>query len=166
MQRDGYGYDNTDPDVLRTLRGLGLSSEDPVRVAFLHPDNVDALHKMIRYRVYQLTGKVIDPQSTRELGIVMSHVLHNHTTELGAAPGVGIINAMQGSAMNAASPHHRLRELDNRVLDLVTKKIIGSIGMHETYMRDVKSPVPVPLPRSVSMSSAGSKALPFPMRGI
>lgn len=158
-------YASTDPDVLRTLRGMGISAEDPVRVAFLHPDNVDALQKTIRYRVYQRTGRVIDPQSTTELGIVMSHVLQNHATERGQMPGVGTVNAMYG-ADGTSSPRDRLRELDNRVLDLVVAKITGSIAMHETYLRDSRTPVPVPLPRSVSMSSAGSKALPSPVRGI
>ena len=159
-------YASTDPDVLRTLRGMGISAEDPVRVAFLHPDNVDALHKTIRYRVYQRTGRVIDPQSTTELGIVMSHVLQNHATERGQMPGVGTVNAMYGGSDGAASPRDRLRELNNRVLELVVAKIMGSIAMHETYLRDARNPVPVPMPRSVSMSSAGSKALPSPVRGI
>lgn len=104
--------------------------------------NFRILQNKIRYAVYQETGKVIDEQSSDDLFMIMRAIYLTYGRNL---------------------PHNireQIEELNDKVADWCVPKIVAEVQMYARYLRDIDT-MPVPMSHPVSLSSAGSKSLPF-----
>lgn len=124
------------------LRGNWATT--PVSRAFFSRENVTNLQNAIRKEVYtrsQPKGYVIDEQSVDELKIIMRAMYLQYAKNL---------------------PNDVVRqvgELNKMVLDWSVPHILSAVDHYYYYIKDI-SQLPVPLSRSVHMSSAGIKSLP------
>jgi hypothetical protein len=141
----GFGYrtavdENPGQDLMR-----GNWAETMLSKAFFSPENTKIIQNAVRKEVYDRSGEkrwVIDEQSADELQIVMRSLYLQYAKNLEYdIPG-------------------QIRELNRLVVDWTAPRIMSEIGMYEYYLKDI-SALPVPLPQPMSMSSAGSKSLPF-----
>ena len=123
---------------------FGNREKSPVGDLFFSRKNLDALHEAIRYQVFLKSNKrhVIDRQSDTDLVIVMRSMYFEHAKDL----SYDIVG--------------QVRQLNVLVLNEVVPKIMREIDMYMTYIDDI-SRNPVPMPRSVLTSSAGTKSLPM-----
>lgn len=141
----GFGYrtatgQNDSQDMLR-----GNWQDTSLSKSFFGPENTRALQQLIRRTVYERSGSKrweIDEQSADELQIVMRSLYLQYAKNLEHdIPG-------------------QIRELNQLVVEWCVPRIMSEIGMYEYYLKDI-STLPVPLPQPVSLSSAGTKSLPF-----
>jgi hypothetical protein len=141
----GFGYrtgvdENPGQDLMR-----GNWAETTLSRAFFSPENTKIIQNAIRRDVYERSKEkqwVIDEQSVDELQIVMRSLYLQYAKNLEFdLPG-------------------QIKELNGLVLVWTVPRIMSEIGMYEYYLKDI-STLPTPLPQPMSMSSAGSKSLPF-----
>jgi hypothetical protein len=120
----------------------GNVSGNQVTEVFFSPQNVEALHQGIRYSVYVKSNKkhVIDKQSDTELRLVMRSVYYQYSKN----QSFDILG--------------QVRVLNEIVLNYCVEKILSEIDMYIFYKNDI-SKLPEPLPRSMNVSSAGSRTL-------
>lgn len=126
--------------------------QTPVSYLFFHPANVDALHTSIRYHVHQRTNVVIDRQGDYQLRLIMAAIYQDsqHPT--------------LESAFAESATHRIVQGLNARVVNKAVHEIIASLHMHNHYINDIASPVPVPMERSAySNQRARQKSLEFPI---
>jgi hypothetical protein len=109
---------------------------------FFSPANFQILQNKIRREVYEQTGKVIDPQSSDDLFMVMRAIYLSYGRNL----PTGI--------------REQIEELNKYVTDWCVPKIAAEVGMYQQYLQDIDA-MPVPLSHPVSQSSAGTRSLPF-----
>lgn len=109
---------------------------------FFSNANFQIVQNKIRYEVYQKTGKVIDPQSTDDLFMIMRAMYLQY--------GRNLPDNIAG----------QIAELNEKVADWSVPKIVAELGMFMYYQKDIQA-LPVPLTHPVNQSSAGSKTLPF-----
>lgn len=141
----GFGYrtavgQNPGEDLMR-----GNWMETTLSRAFFSPENTKMIQNAIRRDVYDRSGEkrwVIDEQSADELQIVMRSLYLQYAKNLEYdIPG-------------------QITDLNKLVIDWVVPRIMSEISMYDYYLKDI-SALPVPLPPPMSMSSAGSKSMPF-----
>jgi hypothetical protein len=112
---------------------------------FFGPANTKILQNAIRKTVYDRSGEkrwIIDEQSADELQIVMRSLYLQYAKNLEFdIPG-------------------QIKDLNDLVVEWCVPRIMSEIGMFEYYLKDISS-MPVPLPQPMSMSSAGTKSMPF-----
>ena len=109
---------------------------------FFSESNFQIVQNKIRYEVYRKTQKVIDPQSTDDLFMVMRAIY---------------LQFGKNQPINIAA---QVADLNQRVAEFCVPKIVAEMEMYQTYLKDISS-LPVPMQHPVSQSSAGSKSLPF-----
>ena len=126
------------------IRGIGRESSALTRL-FFSEENREGLQQAIRYQAYVDTGTVIGRQSDRELMVVMRRVIED-----GAS-------AYQGESLTDA-----VKRLNDQTLQAAIPDVIGAVRQHQRYIREIQTPVPVPLEHAVSMSSRGTGAMSFP----
>jgi hypothetical protein len=123
----------------------GNWSENTLSQAFFGPENVALIQQQIKRTVYEESGPkrwVIDDQSVDEIQIVMrSLYLQYAKNQDNDIPG-------------------QVRELNRLVINWCVPRILSEIGMYHYYLNDI-SKLPVPLEHAISLSSAGTKSLPF-----
>jgi hypothetical protein len=125
------------------LRGNWATS--PLSKAFFSADNVRNIQNALRKTVYEQSqpkGYVIDEQSVDELKIIMRAMYLQYSKNL---PNDLV---------------QQISELNQRVLDWSVPHILSAVDHYHYYIKDI-SQLPVPLARSVHMSSAGTKSLPL-----
>ena len=107
--------------------------------------NLKALNTAIRKTVYDKSGSkkyVIDDQSADELTIIMRTMYLQYAQNLPYdIPG-------------------QIADLNEKVLNWSVPHILSAVDHYNYYLNDI-SHMPVPLARSVSLSSAGTKSLPL-----
>lgn len=120
----------------------GNVSGNQVTEVFFSPQNVEALHQGIRYSVYVKSNQkhIIDKQSDTELRLVMRSVYYQY------------------SKNQPFDVLGQVRVLNEIVLNYCVEKILSEIDMYMYYKKDI-SRLPQPLPRSLNVSSAGSRTL-------
>ncbi len=109
---------------------------------YFSPANFKILQNQIRYAVYQETGQVIDEQSSDDLFMVMRSIYLTYGRNM---------------------PHNireQIEELNAKVADWCVPKIAAEVQMYTRYLKEIDT-MPVPMSHPVSLSSAGSKSLPF-----
>jgi len=128
-----------DDDAIKGLRG-----RTPVSELFFSDKNFEAIQHGIRYGVYAKTcGKhVIGNQSTEQLIIIMRSIFLQHTRNLP-------YNIVE-----------QVKELNSHVLEFAIDTIVKELDMYEAYTRDA-SKLPVPMERSVNVSSKGDRIIEF-----
>ncbi len=141
----GFGYrtavdTSAGQDLMR-----GNWAENALSKLFYSPENTQAIQNAIRKQVYDRSGEkrwVIDEQSADELQIVMRSLYLQYAKNLEHdIPG-------------------QIRELNKLVVEWSVPRILSEIGMYVYYLEDI-SKLPTPMVHPMSMTSAGSKSLPF-----
>jgi hypothetical protein len=126
-----------------TLDGIrGNWEPNLLNQTYFSPPNFKLLQNQIRYAVYQETGQIIDEQSSDDLFMIMRAIYLTYGRNL---------------------PHNikeQIEELNAKVLDWCVPKIVAEVQMYSRYLKDIDT-MPVPMSHPVSLSSAGSKSLPF-----
>ena len=113
--------------------------------AFFSQENAKLIQNGIRKAVYDKSGPkkyVIDDQSIDELTIIMRTMYLQYAQNL---------------------PHDiagQVLDLNEKVLNWSVPHILSAVDHYQYYLKDI-SHMPVPLARSVSLSSAGTKSLPY-----
>lgn len=122
----------------------GISTPNETSRLYFSPENIDALHEAIRYRIYVETkGKyVIGRQSDVELKIVMRSIY----LQTGIMADMGCIAAV--------------RSLNTKVLEWVVPEVLSNLLQYEKYRIDA-STLPMPMEHAPLMTSKGTKTLEF-----
>jgi hypothetical protein len=141
----GFGYRTTvdasaGQDLMR-----GNWAENDLSKTFYSPENIKGIQAAVRKQVYDRSGEkrwVIDEQSVDELEIVMRSLYLQYAKNLEYdIPG-------------------QVRDLNRLVIDWCVPRILSEVGMYVYYLNDIDK-MPTPMAHPISMSSAGSKSLPF-----
>ena len=109
---------------------------------FFSEANFQIVQNKIRYEVHRKTQRVIDPQSTDDMFMVMRATY---------------LQFGKNQPTNIAA---QVAELNQRVAEFCVPKIVAEMEMYQTYLKDISS-MPVPLEHPMNQSSAGTKSLPF-----
>lgn len=129
-----------DADALR-----GNWEKNALSSAFFSKENMKAIQNAIRKAVYDKSGPkkyVIDDQSADELTIIMRTMFLQYAQNL---------------PYDIAG---QVTELNEKVLNWSVPHILSAVDHYNYYLNDI-SHMPVPLSRSVHLSSAGTKSLPL-----
>jgi hypothetical protein len=138
----GFQYQTSSSSTAPTDGIRGNWEENALNKTFFSQDNFKILQNKIRYDVYKETNTVIDEQSTDDLFMVMRAIYLSY--------GRNLPNNIR----------EQIEELNNYVADWCVPRIIAELQMYQRYLKDI-SAMPVPLAHAVSLSSAGTKSLPF-----
>ena len=141
----GYKYQTTaekgfEADMLR-----GNWEVTPVSQKFFSPDNIKLLQNAIRRYVYEKSqpkGYVIDDQSVDELKIIMRAIYYQYARNLPFDISAQVV------------------DLNEKVVAWSAPHIMSAVDHYYYYLDDI-SHMPVPLKQPESLSSAGTKSLPF-----
>lgn len=131
---------NYEKDMIR-----GNWESTPVSQAFFSSQNMEVLQNAIRKAVYERSGAkqyLIDRQSVDELQIIMRSIF------------------LQYAKNNLYDISGQVNELNQKVVDWATPKILAAVEGYYGYIRDISEGIK-PMDRPVSLSSAGTKSLPF-----
>ena len=139
----GFKYQTTVTRNTALEDGIrGNWQENLLNRTFFSPENFQIVQNKIRFHVYEETGQVIDQQSTDDLFMVMRAIYLSYGRNLDC------------------QIREQVEELNQYVADWSVPKICAEIAMYSRYLKDI-SAMPVPMSHPVSLSSAGSKSLPF-----
>lgn len=141
----GFSYRTTAERSFATdaLRGNWEVTE--LAKAYFSHDNARVIQNGIRKAVYEKSGSkqyVIDDQSMDDLTIIMRTMYLQYAQNL---------------------PHDiagQVLDLNEKVMNWSVPHILSAVDHYNYYLNDI-SHMPVPLARSVSLSSAGTKTLPL-----
>jgi hypothetical protein len=132
--------ENASENLLR-----GNWAENTLSKAFFGPANTKIIQNAIRKTVYDKSGEkkwIIDEQSADELQIIMRSIFLQYAKN-----------------WDTQIPE-QIRDLNALVIEWTVPRIMSEIEFHQYYIQDI-SHMPVPLSQPVSLSSAGTKSLPF-----
>jgi len=141
----GFSYrtsaqETFDADALR-----GNWEKTALSATFFSKQNIETLQRAIRKAVYEKSGPKkynIDDQSVDELSIIMRTMYLQYSQNLPYdIPG-------------------QISDLNEKVVNWSVPHILSAVDHYMYYLNDI-SHMPVPLARSVHLSSAGTKSLPL-----
>lgn len=141
----GFSYRTTTETTFATDAMRGNWEVNALSKAFFSRENTQAIQNAIRKTVYEKSGNkqyVIDDQSADELIIIMRTMYLQYAQNL---------------------PHDipgQITDLNEKVLNWSVPHILSAVDHYQYYLNDI-SHMPVPLARSVSLSSAGTRSLPL-----
>lgn len=99
---------------------------------FFSEDNINNIHKLIRYRVYKETNKIIEKQSNKDMLIIMRSIF----LQYGDA-SISTINALK----------EEIIKLNEKATGYAVNNIVSHLGQHDTYIKDISTmPRPMDLP--------------------
>jgi len=113
--------------------------------AFFTRKNVDYIQSEIQKEVYRISGPkkwAIGPQDVDEIKMIMRAMY------------------LQYAKNNPFNIEGQMAELNQLVVKWSVPRIMSEIEQYNYYLNDI-SHLPVPLQQPMSMSSAGTKSLPF-----
>ncbi len=113
--------------------------------AFFTRKNVDVIQKEIQKEVYRISGPkkwVIDPQDVDEIKMIMRAMY------------------LQYGKNNTFNIEGQINDLNEMVVKWSVPRIMSEIEQYNYYLNDI-SHLPVPLQQPISLSSAGTRSLPF-----
>ena len=113
--------------------------------AFFTRKNVDIIQLEIQKEVYRISGPkkwAIGPQDVDEIKMIMRAMY------------------LQYAKNNPFNIEGQLEELNQLVIKWSIPRIMSEIEQYNYYLNDI-SHLPIPLQQPMSMSSAGTKSLPF-----
>lgn len=117
----------------------GQQSETPLSKAYFSAANARLIQNELRYRVHQLTGRVIGRQSEIDLFAVMKSMY--------------LLFGVFRDDMIAA----QIRDLDDRVLAEVVPLVVSEMKMRAHYIKDISTPPGAGLTQPESTSRVGSR---------
>jgi hypothetical protein len=141
----GFSYRTQTENSFATDALRGNWEVTALSKAFFSKENMIAIQNGIRKAVYDKSGPkkyVIDDQSADELTIIMRTMYLQYAQNL---------------------PYDisgQVRDLNEKVLNWSAPHILSAVDHYNYYLNDI-SHMPIPLARSVSLSSAGTKSLPL-----
>ena len=138
----GFAYSTNASSSAGSDGVRGNREKNTLNQAYFSPSNFQIIQNLIRYRVFQESGEIIDPVSTDDLFIVMRAMYLQY-----------------GRNLPSGIPQ-QIDELNSRVAAWCVPKILAEISMYKTYLKDASS-MPVPLSHPVNQSSAGTRSLPY-----
>lgn len=112
---------------------------------FFTRKNVDRIQEEIKKEIYRMSGPkkyVIDDQDVDELKMIMRAMY------------------LQYARNDKFNIEGQMNELNNLVVKWSAPRIMSEIEQYNYYLNDI-SHLPIPLPQPMSMSSAGTRSLPF-----
>uniref|UniRef100_A0A6C0DJW6 Minor capsid protein P8 central region domain-containing protein n=1 Tax=viral metagenome TaxID=1070528 RepID=A0A6C0DJW6_9ZZZZ len=139
----GFSHRTKTEAVFATDALRGNWEVNALSKAFFSKENATAIQNGIRKAVYDKSGSkkyVIDDQSMDELTIIMRTMYLQYAQNL-PYDIAGQVKDLNEKVMNWSVPH-----------------ILSAVDHYHYYLNDI-SHMPVPLARSVSLSSAGTKTL-------
>jgi hypothetical protein len=113
--------------------------------AFFTRKNVEVIQTEIKKEIYRMSGPkkwVIDDQDVDEIKMIMRAMY------------------LQYAKNNPFNIEGQMNELNQLVVKWSAPRIMSEIEQYNYYLNDI-SHLPVPLQQPMSMSSAGTKSLPF-----
>ena len=113
--------------------------------AFFTRKNVNTIQAEIQKEVYRISGPkkwIIDRQDVDEIKMIMRAMY------------------LQYAKNNEFDIEGQLQELNQLVIKWSVPRIMSEIEQYKYYLNDI-SHLPVPIQQPMSMSSAGTKSLPF-----
>ena len=117
----------------------GQQSETTLSKAFFSAANVRLIQNELRYRVHELTGRVIARQSEIDLFVVMRSMY--------------LLFGVFRDDMIAA----QIRDLDDRVLEKVVPLVVSEMKMRTYYINDISTAPGTGLTQPVSTSTVGER---------
>lgn len=127
-------------DMLR-----GNWDHTPLSDAFFTRKNVDRIQMEIRKEIYRMSGPkkfVIDNQDVDEMKMIMRAMY------------------LQYARNDTFNVEGQINELNKLVINWSAPRIMSEIEQYNYYLNDI-SHLPIPLTQPMSMSSAGTRSLPF-----
>ena len=103
------------------------------------------IQKEIQKEVYRISGPkkwVIDPQDVDEIKMIMRAMY------------------LQYSKNNTFNIDGQINELNQLVIKWSVPRIMSEIEQYNYYLNDI-STLPIPIQQPISLSSAGTRSLPF-----
>jgi hypothetical protein len=141
----GFAYRTKTETTFDTDALRGNWEKNALSAAFFSNENVKVIQNGIRRAVYDKSGPkkyVIDDQSADELTIIMRTMYLQYAQNLPYdIPG-------------------QILDLNEKVMNWSVPHILSAVDHYNYYLNDI-SHMPVPLSRSVHLSSAGTKSLPL-----
>ena len=138
----GFGFQQSSEKNFQADMLRGNWEDSDLSRTFYSAANLAAIQHAIRRAVYEKSqpkGYVIDDQSADELKIIMrSTFLQYSKNQPNDIPG-------------------QIADLNQRVIDWCVPHILSAVDHYIFYLNDISS-MPVPLARSVSVSSAGTRS--------
>ena len=113
--------------------------------AFFTRKNVDVIQNKIQKEVYRISGPkkwAIGPQDVDEIKMIMRAMY------------------LQYGKNNQFNVEGQIEELNQLVIKWSIPRIMSEIEQYNYYLNDI-SHLPIPIQQPMSMSSAGTKSLPF-----
>lgn len=141
----GFTHRTTTEQTFATDALRGNWEVTALSKAFFSKENATVIQNAIRKAVYDKSGPkkyVIGDQSADELTIIMRTMYLQYAQNL-PYDIAGQVAGLNEKVLNWSVPH-----------------ILSAVDHYQYYLNDI-SHMPVPLARSVSLSSAGTKSLPF-----
>lgn len=120
----------------------GNRERTPMNQAYFSPDNFQIIQNAIRFKVFEKTGKIIDPVSSDDLFMVMRAIYLQY-----------------GRNLPDQIPE-QIQDLNARVVAWCLPNILSEVSFFETYKKDISS-MPLPLTHPQNVSHAGTKSLPL-----
>jgi hypothetical protein len=138
----GFAYATKAPSNAGQEGIRGNLEATPLNQAYFSAANFQICQNGIRAKVYEKSGEIIDPVGSDDLFMVMR-----------------AIYLWYGKNLPTSIPE-QITNLNERVISWCVPKILAEVSMYKTYTHDI-STLPVPLSHPVSLSSAGTRSLPF-----
>ena len=124
---------------------LGNSTQKTlVSDRFFSQDNIDELHKLIRFTVYDQAGFVVDRQSDDDLLIIMMSMYKQYSTF--------------PVTCNSKELQKEIDRLNLYVMRDAVPDIISNVKQYYSYLRDA-SLIAAPIPRPLGTSNTGTREL-------
>jgi hypothetical protein len=141
----GFGFETTaEPsfvdDMLR-----GNQNPTQLSLSFFTPSNVRTIQASIRREVYARSGSkkyAIDDQDVDEIKLIMRGIYYQYAKN------------------NLFDIQGQIEELNKIIVDWAVPRILSEIDQYQYYLKDI-SHLPIPMQQPQSMSSAGTRSLPF-----
>ena len=141
----GFGFGTTaEPDFVNDML-RGNQNLSPLACGFFTPSNVRTIQAAIRREVYVRSGSkkyAIDDQDVDEIKLVMRGIYYQYAKN------------------NLFDIQGQVEELNKIIVDWAVPRILSEIDQYQYYLKDI-SHLPIPLQQPQSMSSAGTRSLPF-----
>ncbi len=138
----GFQYQTSAPSTASQDGIRGNWEPNLLNQTYFSPANFKILQNKIRRAVYEETGQIIDEQSSDDLFMVMRAIYLTYGRNL------------------PYNIKEQIEELNQRVAEWCVPKIAAEVSMYSKYLQDLDT-MPVPMEHPVSLSSAGTKSLPF-----
>lgn len=131
--------EKTHDDLLKNMSEKTLTTK-----IFFSQKNVETLHNLIRYFVYDQTGQIISRQTDDDLLIIMRAMYLQYSTNPISCKKEDI--------------DRNIDRLNLFVLRQAVPGIISEIKQYKAYLVQ-SSQIPAPIPRAINVSNAGTREL-------